>query len=411
VLPAALRTLKVSTEAAPLQPLLPLADPHRPLLWLRRGDGMVGLGEALRLEFTGPQRFTEARAAWRAIAERAEVADEVGVPGSGLIAFGTFAFADSSATTSVLIVPRVVLGRRGDRAWVTRIDGLDGTDAPVPSPRRRGDEYRLAFAPGAMTPDGYRAAVDLALGRIADGEVEKVVLARDIQARLPRFADLRLAIGELTAGYPDCWNFAVDGFLGASPETLVRVASGTVGARVLAGSAPRGADKESDSAIAAALVASEKDRAEHGFAVQSVLDALEPHTAELTANPTPFPLKLPNLWHLASDVTGRLPQGATSLDLLSALHPTAAVAGTPREAALAMIRELEPFDRGRYAGPVGWVSASGDGEWAVGLRSAQLDADGTLTAYAGAGIVAGSDADRELNETRLKMRPIVEAFG
>jgi len=411
VIPAGVPILTVSTKPAPLQPLLPLADPHRTLLWLRRGDGMVGLGEALRLEFSGPDRFVAAQAAWRDLADRARITDDVRIPGSGLVAFGAFAFADDSAATSVLIVPRVVVGRRGDRAWVTHIDGDDRTTPPSPAPRRRGDEYRLTFSPGAMTHAAYTEAVDRALARIATGEVEKVVLARDIEARLPRFADLRLAIGELTAGYPDCWNFAVDGFLGASPETLVRVAAGTVGARVLAGSAPRGADKEADAAIAAALVASDKDRAEHGFAVQSVLDALAPHTAELTANPTPFPLKLPNLWHLASDVTGRLPEGATSLDLLSALHPTAAVAGTPREAALAVIRELEPFDRGRYAGPVGWVGASGDGEWAVGLRSAQLAADGTLTAYAGAGIVAGSDADRELNETRLKLRPIVEAFG
>src|SRR5690606_20365310 len=153
------------------------------------------------------------------------------------------------------------------------------------------------------------------------------------------------------------------------------------------------------------------DLDEHRFAVESVLRALRPHGPGITADELPFTLKLPNLWHLGSDVHGRLADGSGALDLVAALHPTAAVAGTPTRAALRVIRELEPFDRGRYAGPVGWVDAAGDGKWAISLRSAELAADGTLTAYAGAGIVAESDPDRELAETKLKFRPIVEAFG
>ena len=180
-------------------------------------------------------------------------------------------------------------------------------------------------------------------------------------------------------------------------------------ARVLAGSAARGADATADATAASTLSASRKDVEEHSFAIRSVLDALGPLSTALTARP-PYALRLPNLWHLASDVTGTLRGGSSALDLVAALHPTAAVAGSPTAAALDLIAELEPFDRGRYAGPVGWVDAHGDGEWAIALRCAQVDGE-TVTAYAGAGIVAGSDPARELAETALKLRPIVEAFA
>ena len=189
------------------------------------------------------------------------------------------------------------------------------------------------------------------------------------------------------------------------------VDDGFVSARVLAGSAARGSDERSDEDSATALATSPKDQDEHQFAVQNVLASLRSHSPNVTASEMPFTLKLPNLWHLASDVEGELTDGSTSLDLISALHPTAAVAGTPTAEALRLIEELEPFDRGRFAGPVGWVGADGDGEWAVALRSAQVDPDGTVTAYAGAGIVAGSVPERELLETRLKFRPIVEALA
>jgi Isochorismate synthase len=145
--------------------------------------------------------------------------------------------------------------------------------------------------------------------------------------------------------------------------------------------------------------------------VQSVLDALRPHSPNLASSESPFALKLPNLWHLATDVAGTLNDGLTSLDLVAALHPTAAVAGTPTPDALRLIAELEPFDRGRYAGPVGWVGADGDGEWAIALRGAQVSPTGDITAYAGCGIVAESDPQRELAESKMKLRPIVEAFG
>lgn len=406
--------LRVETKPVDeLKLLLPLIDPAHPLIWMRKGQGIAGVGEALRLEFSGPDRMLDACAAWKDVAEKAVVVDPLKTPGTGLVAFGSFAFADRSAASSVLIVPRLLLGKRDGRYWVTTfaVDGEDAGGVAVPAPRPLGAEYRLSLLPGAMSADAFRTAVDDAVQRIAAQELDKVVLARDLVGHLPAGSDLRRPLTDLALGYPDCWTYAVDGFLGSSPETLVRVSHGTVSARVLAGTTSRGTDAEADHDKAVALATSAKDLDEHGFAVTSVLTALAPHSRSLTTSEIPFTLKLPNLWHLASDVEGTLSDGSTSLDLIAALHPTAAVAGTPRESALALIAELEPFDRGRYAGPVGWVGADGDGEWAVALRSAQVDAEGDITAYAGCGIVADSDPEREYLETKMKFRPIVEAFG
>ncbi|MCU1438213.1 MAG: menF [Naasia sp.] len=402
--------LSVVSTAAPAGTLLETASSRAPLVWLRGGDGLVGVGEAVRLEFTGPDRVAEAAAAWRALVDAAEMRDEVGVPGSGLVAFGAFAFGDVSAHRSVLIVPRLLVGRRSGIEWRTRIAGGTATAAGDPV-GPVGSAPRLRFSPGTLSPDGYRAAVAEAVLRIERGAFAKAVLARDLTARLPRTSDLRRVLRDLAADYPDCWTFAVDGLIGSSPETLVRVDAGRVTSRVLAGSASRGSTDHADRDSVAALLASAKDRDEHRFAVRSVLAGLRSHTSGLRASDAPFPLELPNLWHLASDVAGVLADGSSALDLVDALHPTAAVAGFPTPAALAAIAELEPFDRGRYAGPVGWIDASGSGEWAVALRCAQLTADGRVTAYAGAGIVAGSEPEQELAETDLKFAPIVGAFG
>nr|WP_237358281.1 isochorismate synthase [Rathayibacter tritici] len=345
------------------------------------------------------------------LCDSALVQDGVGLPGTGLVAFGAFAFSEGSTATSVLIVPRTVIGTRDGQSWLTRIAVAGATFAEAPSEQPSGEDYRVPLAPGAMTPDSYRAAVRSAVAAIRAGELSKVVIARDLRGQLPAEADLRRLLGSLADGYPECWTFAVDGFLGASPETLVAVDRGTVSARVLAGTAARATDANADDAVAAALVASTKDRSEHAFALASLMRELKPHTRELTADPVPFPLRLPNLWHLATDVRGVLGDTSTALDLVSALHPTAAVAGTPTDDALSLIGQLEPFDRGRYAGPVGWIDGSGDGEWAVGLRSAEISAKGSLTAWAGAGIVADSDPESELAETRMKFRPILDALS
>ena len=420
----AVTRLVVRTEPVDeLAPLIPRADPRHPLLWMRRGEGIVGLGETLRIETSGARRVEDAAAAWTSLAAAADVDDRVGLPGTGLVAFGAFAFADHSASTSVLVVPELVLGRRDGRAWVTRIalatidDDDDAADAatsvvleiPEPAPKRR--VPRVAFSPGAVPPEQYKAAVAEAVRRIDGGELEKVVLARQLVGELHEEDGLRAVINRLAEDYPDTWVYAVDGLIGASPETLVRVDHGTVSARVLAGTTARGAGEASDRERAAALVESHKDRAEHALAVASAVNRLAPHTARLDASPEPFTLQLPNLWHLATDLKGTLGDGSSSLDLVQAVHPTAAVAGTPRRVALRVLAELEGFDRGRYAGPVGWIDGDGDGEWAIALRCAQIEPDGAIAAYAGCGIVHDSEPTDELAETVMKFRPIVEAFG
>ena len=421
--PAAAPRLVVRTFAVDeTEPLIPRTDPRNPLVWLRRGEGIVGLGEVLRIESSGRSRIEDAAAAWTELASHADVDDRVGLPGTGLVAFGAFAFAAESAATSVLIVPELVLGRRDGRAWVTRIalrtGGDDATDAPaepadtlIPEPAPKRKVPRVAFAPGSLPPEAYESAVGEAVSRIDAGELQKGVLARQLVGKLDDEAALRATIRQLAEDYPDTWVFAVDGLIGASPETLVRVDHGQVSARVLAGTAARGAGEASDRDRAAALQQSPKDLAEHALAVASAVKRLAPHTARLDASPQPFTLQLPNLWHLATDLKGVLGDGSSALDLVRAVHPTAAVAGTPRRIAMAALAELEGFDRRRYAGPVGWVDGHGDGEWAIALRCAQVDDDGTVTAYAGCGIVHDSVPADELAETEMKFRPIVEAFG
>ena len=395
-----------TTRIDHISPLLDVVDRARPLVFVRGGAGMAGVGEALRLEFSGPDRMTEAADAWRAVAAAATVDDEVGVPGSGLVAFGSFAFDDESAEKSVLIVPSIVIGRRDGVAWITRVDG-----AELPAGKPVGASVRLSLVDGALGADGYAEAVAGAVRAIDAGRVSKVVLARDLVGTLPAEADLRLVAATLLTAYPDCYAFAVDGLIGASPETLVKSERGVVTARVLAGSAARGVDAVTDEQAALALATSPKDLDEHAFALRSLLLSLGPHARDVVTGEQPFTLRLPNLWHLASDVRGRLTDGSSSLDLIASLHPTAAVAGTPTTEALALIRELEPFDRGRYAGPVGWVGADGDGEWAIALRCAQVDPDGSVRAFAGAGVVAESVPEREVAETAMKFRPVVDAFS
>lgn len=397
---------------------------YDPLFWARRGEVMAAFGETLRFAATDAAAATLG-SRWRAVAAAADVDDPVQIPGTGLIALGSLAFDPQSPRGSALIVPGAVVGRRHGRSWVTRVslaDAVEPAEPELPPRSPFGPHWSATLGPGRMTPDAYQDAVRSALAAIERHDVDKVVLARDLVGSVPVGADLRRLVRSLLEGYPDCWVFAVDGLLGASPETLVTVSGGTVTARVLAGTSARGADADEDAAASLALTDSSKDQDEHRFAVQSVLASLRPHTSALAAAEQPFTLRLPNVWHLATDVEGVLADGSSSLDLVAALHPTAAVAGTPTAAAVRLIRELEPFDRGRYAGAVGWIGASGDGEWAIALRCAQFGSTDTprsagpsdtlpLTAYAGAGIVVDSDPESELLETRVKFRPIVDALA
>ncbi|WEK60752.1 MAG: isochorismate synthase [Candidatus Microbacterium colombiense] len=407
-------------EIDPIEDLLAAADPARPLAWLRRGDGIVAVGDPVR-ELRVRAGATAVRSAalataWRRVAAGAQIDDPVHLPGTGLVAFGALAFDEKSAADSVLVIPSQIIGRHGNRFWRTTIRPVDAPASAVDSPEDTpyGPHWAGTVGPGAQSPQGYQDSVRHALGRISQGELSKVVLARDLTGTIPAGSDLRRLVRALSTGYPDTWAFAVDGLIGASPETLVTVQNRTVTARVLAGTIGRGADADADTAASAALASSTKDLDEHQYAVQSVVASLKPHTRALAASEQPFLLKLPNLFHLATDIEGELAEGESALDLIGALHPTAAVAGTPTSIAIGVIRELEPFDRGRYAGPVGWVDAAGNGEWAIALRCAQFEEstdDIRVTAYAGAGIVAGSDPESELLETRVKFRPLVDALA
>jgi menaquinone-specific isochorismate synthase len=374
-------------------------------VFIRGDQGLIGWGEARRLTATGPGRISELAKAWKEFSETLEVEDDIQIPGSGPIAFGTIAFADHSEVESVLVMPKVILGRRDGKTWITRVD-----DSELPERDLTNTNSSVALTAGKLGRSEFADLVDIAVDRIKAGELEKVVLARDLVGDLPKDFDLRLTLQKLETNYPSCWVYSVDGMFGASPELLVRVSHSQVSARVLAGTAGRGTDPEVDLAISKALATSHKNLAEHAFAVNSLVQALEPFCQTVDADPEPFSLQLPNLWHLASDVHGVLKEDASVLDLASALHPTAAVAGTPRQKALEVIAELEPSDRGRYAGPVGWIGADGDGEWVIALRGAQISGT-TVRAYAGCGVVDESDGQSELTETDLKFQPIIKSLS
>ncbi len=392
--------------------------PQNPLAYIRGGDGLVGWGEALRLETRGPNRIQDLATQWREVASDAVVEDQVNLPGTGLVAFGSIAFADSSAAASALIVPKILLGVRDGRVWLTTVEtdsedqarSLSDSGNFWQSSSEYGVSAPISLMPGSQSASGFKKSVEDAVEAIGEGKLEKVVLARDLVGDLPARFDLRATLAKLASRFPTCWVYSVDGLFGASPELLVRVAHGQVSARVLAGTAGRGTDPEVDAAISAALAASAKNTTEHAFAVDSLVQTLRPFCEHVDADPKPFSLALPNLWHLASDVHGVLREDASVLDLAAALHPTAAVAGTPRLEAQKLLSELEPFDRGRYAGPVGWIGADGDGEWAIALRGGQISGD-RVVAFAGCGIVAGSEPEAELAETDLKFSPIREALS
>ncbi|WP_438354128.1 isochorismate synthase [Microbacterium sp. CJ88] len=418
------RLRAVTREVDAIEDVLAYTPGYDPLFWSRRGDAMAAFGTVLSwgamLSPVAPgMPVGQIADTWRTLAEAASVDDPVGLPGTGLVGFGSFAFDPRSDRENAFVIPDTIVGRRGGRSWVTRIGYVDaeGLEPELPTRMPFGPHWSATLGPGAMTPEGYMAAVAAAVASIRRGELDKVVLARDLVGTIPAGADLRRLVRELVTGYPDCWTFAVDGLIGASPETLVSVSHGTVTARVLAGTIARGADADADAAASLALATSAKDQEEHRFAVRSLLDTLRPHTSALAAAEQPFTLKLPNVWHLATDVEGTLGDASSALDLVRALHPTAAVGGTPTDAAIEAIHESEPFDRGRYAGAVGWIDGSGDGEWAIALRCAQFGparpgaATVPVAAYAGAGVVADSDPESELLETRVKFRPIVDALA
>jgi menaquinone-specific isochorismate synthase len=401
---AAARTVTTvrSDDAGALLDRLPSSGA---LSWVRRGDGLVGRGEAARLEVSGPHALAEAAEWWASYTDGLDVDDDLGITGTGPVLFASIAF-DPVAGTSVFVVPEVTVGRRDGVGWITTVGDVDPRDVPAPPPADDDAPLRLRYADGALDPATWCAAVATAVERIGAGELAKVVLARDLLVSADVPLDPRRLLRRLAARFPDCWTFAVDGLLGATPELLLRRSGRELSARVLAGTAPRGAGAD-DQRLADALLGSAKDRAEHALAVDSLVRALEPYCTTLDAPTEPELLTLANVRHLATDVTGtqrrRGPRGAADLlELIGAVHPTAAVCGTPTSDAARVIAELEGMDRGRYAGPVGWLDAHGDGEFGLALRCAELVGDDSARLFAGCGIVAGSDPAAELAETQAK---------
>ena len=387
--------------------------PENPTAFIRNGQGIVGFGEAARFETNGPDRIAELASIWRDQVALSEITDPLQVQCTGLVGFGSATFSPDSPLSSVLIVPRIILGNRDGRTWITKITPEGETESTsdfysqVMTYRQNS---KLQFVEGVMTAANFVKQSEKAISKIRDGKIQKVVLAREIMAQLPEGFDLRTGLVSLAKRYPSCWVYSVAGNFGASPELLVRVSNGQVSARVLAGTTSRGDGPEADVAQSNSLAASEKNLQEHRFAVESMVDALRPFCSTVDSDERPFGLALPDLWHLASDVYGKLKSNISVLDLAAYLHPTAAVAGTPRSNAQALIAELEPFDRGGYAGPVGWIGADGDGEWAIALRGGFIE-ENVLTAYAGCGLVAESEPEEELEETELKFAPIRGALS
>jgi menaquinone-specific isochorismate synthase len=394
--------------------------PHPgPVAWIRRGAGLAGWGEAARVTIpAGVDRFTAGEKWLRELFDSAEITDEVGVPGCGPVAFGSFTF-DPASDGSVLVVPAVLLGRKAGRSWLTTIG--DQRAALAPSiPAAAPAEVR--WHDGSLTAPQWQRAVSAAVARIQAGHLSKAVLARDLYAVASDDIDVRVLLARLAARYPDCWTFSCAGLTGATPELYIRRVGAEVRSLVLAGTTPRGASPAEDQALGAALLASAKDVEEHRYAVDDVRTALAPLCDRLDVDDQPWLLHLANLQHLATGVTGRLAgpphpapgagpfdEHASALALAAALHPTAAVCGTPTGAAMELIRELEGMDRGRYAGPVGWVDARGNGEWGIALRCAELDGP-RARLFAGCGIVADSDPVAELAETQVKFRPMQDAL-
>jgi isochorismate synthase len=345
-----------------------------------------------------------------------------------------------SSPDGVLLVPAPVYDlTSADEARTALADAADGDVLVGAFPFDPAQRARLALSPsarhgGPLVRDrpavpaeigvrwsrrsedvaGYRNAVAAAVHQIRSGDLDKVVLARTLDLAGDRPVDPADLVAAFAAGDPRAYVYSVGlgdrTLVGASPELLVSRRDGVVLANPLAGSASRHEDPVQDGQNATALLYSAKDQAEHRMVVSAVADGLTPLCRKLSVPSRPELLRTGSMWHLSSRITGVPRDGVTAVDLALALHPTPAVCGSPAATAARLIAELEPFDRGCYAGMAGWTDARGDGEWAVALRCVELHAD-SLRLFAGAGVVAGSTPDGETAETTAKFRTVLRALG
>ena len=386
--------------------------------WLGERRQMIGLGRALTLESAAPSAIADVRRAWEATpASSPALHADAARPGEATpasapvgsapspVLFASFAFR--SPARSVAFVPALTLIDEAGARWAITAgigdapDPLAAVDEAMakarPAPRV---PTSLTFGHGSMSRGQWRDSVRAMARRLREGAADKAVMARDMTVRCAHGFDERFLLERLSALYPSTWRFCVDSLLGASPEMLIAALCGTATSRVLAGTCKPGEGE--------ILASSAKDLREHDLASESVSSVLTRLCTSVTTH-GPFLLSLPNVVHLATDVHARLGE-AHLLDLVAALHPTAAVCGTPRDAAMRLIEELEDTERGRYSGPVGWVDTAGNGEFAIALRCG-LTSGTRLRLFAGAGIMPDSDPDAELAETEAKMRPLLDALG
>ncbi len=437
------KLVSISLAVGALDPLAVLEsifEPDEPHFYAERPSletAIAGAEVAARHEARGPGRFAEVKSWIEELLRHTIAVGDVAAPFGGPHFFAAFTFHDEvepgeAFPAASIFVPRwqVALAGRTTTAVANLLVSAD-SDLPALAERvwrahQRFHHLGFEESPGgeAGTPPPphfqvrevgeYRTAVAQALERIGRGEFGKIVLARaqDLIADQP-LHPLRMLNG-LRQRFPDCYAFSFShgqgpSFIGASPERLVRVSKGTVETEALAGSIRRGAGASEDAALAAALLRSEKDRREHRQVVDDIVARLRPLGIAAEAAGSPEIRRLANVQHLHTPVRAPLPSGVHLLEVLAAMHPTPAVGGSPREAAVAAIRGLEGFPRGLYAGALGWLNSRGGGEFFVGIRPALVEG-ARARAYAGAGIVAGSAPEKEFAETELKFKAMLDAI-
>ncbi len=411
-------------------------------LWLRASEdlALVGIGRAWSCEPEGDERFALADDAWRTIAD-ALGPDDPSLPrGVGPVLLAGLGFTGRRPApggppapfgAASLVLPEVIAARTGGASWTTTTT----EDAAAPGARRRTERIlararELAPAPGGLVarpvaaplsiaeerPDRvlWDRTVGLFAGAVGRGRIDKVVLARRVVMASRADLDVENALRRLAASAPESTVFAFrrDGrtFLGATPERLIRTDGRAYRTVAIAGSVGRGADAAEDAVLAQALLDSDKDREEHAVVVAALRERLGPISERFTIEAEPRVLTLRHVQHLITEIEGTVHEREGLLALAGRLHPTPAVGGEPRDVALALIDEHEGFDRGWYAGPIGWLGADGDGEFMVALRSGIVDRT-RATLFAGCGIVADSDPEREWDESRMKLRAVASALG
>ena len=388
-------------------PLLDLLPDENPFTWVRNGEGLVGWGVYAETTVKGADRFDVARKWWHEQLDTFEINNEVHGAGTGPVLFTSFAFDQQEE--SRLVIPKVVVGIKNQTTWITWIGDENQpkllekpVGGPLPKVTWREGDINL-----------WKDQVRNAVAVIQRDSLDKVVLAREIIADIDSPVDPRTVLRKLAKDYPGTWVYSNSGLIGATPELLIRLNNSMVVSRVLAGTISKTGDDSKDLALAASLARSSKDLEEHEYAVRSVAEALAPFCSSTNVPDAPFVLHLSNVMHLATDVTGAIKEGHKVIDIfsiLSKLHPSAAVCGTPTNAAADLIKQLEGINRGRYAGPIGWIDARGDGEQGLALRCGYLK-DKEVHAYAGCGIVSGSDAEHEAAESQAKLLPIINALS